>query len=406
MNYAQNFGMLSELTSFLRQNAALIANHDAISYFNDQFNSTTNNYTGNEDQSAVYVMATANIGPQITLIPGIRYQNLQTTYTGARGVENTQSALGGAYNHYDTTVTLNHGFWLPDVSLRYKALSWLDVRLSYTNTLAYPDYNAIIPRIDVSGAATIAYNNYQLVPSRSTNYDLNLSVFDNTIGLLTIGGFLKHIDNLIYPYSFYVTGGSALQYFPPNLATVSPSGTYEVTTYLNDANQATDYGLEFNWQTYLWYLPEPFNGIVLDINYTHTFSSEKYPFVNTEKVGRVLVYDTTTYTARLLYQPDNIINLSLGYDYKGFSVRVSMIYQDDIFSGPDFWPQLRTTTAAYRRWDLSAKQNLPWYGMQIYGDLSNLNGKSDIQLIQAPTGVPQSEQDYGMTADLGIRVEL
>jgi TonB-dependent receptor len=406
MNYPQNFGMLSELTGFLRQNAALIANNDAISYFNDQFNSTTNNYTGNEDQSAAYVMATANIGPQITLIPGIRYQNLQTTYTGVRGVENTQSALGGPYNHYDTTVTLNHGFWLPDVSLRYKALSWLDVRLSYTNTLAYPDYNAIIPRIDVSGIETIAYNNYQLVPSRSTNYDMNFSVYDNSIGLLTIGGFLKHIDNLIYPYSFYVTAGNALQYFPPGLATVTPSGTYEVTTYLNDANQATDYGFEFSWQTFLWYLPEPFNGIVLDINYTHTYSSEKYPYVNTEKVGRTLMYDTTSYTARLLYQPDNIINLSLGYDYKGFSVRISMIYQDNIFSGPDFWPQLRTTTATYRRWDLSAKQNLPWYGLQVYGDLSNLNGESDIQLIQAPTGVPQSEQDYGMTADLGVRVEL
>ena len=90
--------------------------------------------------------------------------------------------------------------------------------LSYTNTLAYPDYNAIIPRIDVSQTGNLYYNNYDLVPSRSTNYDLNFSIFDNTIGLLTIGGFLKQINNLIYPYDFYVLNPTeALQYYPPRL---------------------------------------------------------------------------------------------------------------------------------------------------------------------------------------------
>jgi TonB-dependent receptor len=411
MHYPLNFNMLSALTTFLRQNASLIAqNNDAISYFNDQFNSETYNYTGDENQSAVYVMATANIGPQLTLIPGVRYQNLQTTYTGTRGIENTNSALGLAYNHYDTTVTENHGFWLPDVSLKYKALSWLDVRLSYTNTLAYPDYNAIIPRIDVSEVGSIYYNNYNLVPSRSTNYDLNLSLYDNTLGLITIGGYLKQISNLIYSYNFFVVGQQALQYFPQQLVSIPPTGTYQIYTYINDPYRASDYGLEFSWQTHLWYLPQPLNGLVLDINYTHCYSTEKYPYVNEEFVtsgrSKIEVFDTTSYTDKLLYQPDDIVNLSLGYDYQGFSIRVSMIYEDNIFSGPDFWPALRTTTAAYRRWDISAKQELPWFGVQIYGDVNNLNSENDVQVIQAPTGVPQSEQDYGMTADLGIRLKL
>ncbi|MHB8578890.1 MAG: TonB-dependent receptor [Ignavibacteriaceae bacterium] len=405
MVYPLNFAMLSELTNFLQKNAGLIAANDAVSYFNDQFGSTTYNYTGHENQSAAYVMTTINIGPQITLIPGIRYQNLQTIYTGTRGVENTASALGGPYNHYDTTVTVNHGFWLPDVALRYKPFSWFDMRLSYTNTLAYPDYNSIIPRIDAT-SGYIAWNNFQLVPSRSTNYDLNFSFYNNTIGLLTVGGFLKQIDNLIYPYAFYTSGANALKYFPPSLATIAPSGTYQVTTYVNNSNRATDYGLELDWQTHFWYLPHPFDGLVLDVNFTHVYSSEKYPFVNTEKVGRQIVYVDTSYSARLLYQPDNIANLSLGYDYQGFSIRISMIYQDNIFSGPNFWPQLRTNTSAYTRWDLSAKQDLPWYGLQVYGDLSNINGENDVQVIQAPTGVPQSQQDYGMTADLGIRIKL
>ncbi len=398
-----NLAMLSEMTRFVKANTALIAQNDAIAYFHDNFQSTTNNYIGSENQSAFYVMATFNLGPDITLIPGVRYQDLQTTYTAPRGLENSSSGVGGPYLHYDTTVVVDHAYWLPDVILRYKPLSWFDVRLSYTNTLAYPDYNAIVPRIDVSTGSAISWNNFQLVPSRSTNYDAYLSFYDNSIGLFTIGGFYKQIDNLIYSWSFYVSGAAALQYYPPSLTgTSTPQGVYNVATYVNNPYRIKDYGMECDWQTHFWYLPRPFDGLVLNVNYTHVFSRAQYPYTDTRKEGRVLMYVDTSFTDRLLYQPNDIFNLSLGYDYRGFSIRVSMVSQADIFAGPNYWPQLRTTTSAHKRWDLSAKQNLPWFGLQLYGDLNNVNGANDINVIQG-SGFPQSEQSYGMTADIGLR---
>jgi TonB-dependent receptor len=409
MSYPLNLGMLADLANYLSESTELIAQYAPLSYFNDQALSTMNNYDGYENQSAAYIMTNIDIGPIITIIPGIRYQNLQTVYTASRGIQNTTSDLGGHYNQYDTTVTVNHGFWLPDVSLKYKPFTWFDVRFSYTNTLAYPDFNAIIPKINVSSTqGTINYNNYELVPSRSTNYDLYFSFYTNEIGLFTVGGFLKQIDNLIYPTFFYVQGAEAFKYFPPSLVGGAPvpSGSPQVYTFINDPYRATDYGLEIDWQTHFWYLPHPFDGLILNVNYTHVFSEEKYPYVNLVRIGRLRVPVDTFYTTRLLYQPNNIANVSLGYDYEGFSVRISMIYQDDIFSGPNFYPQLRTTTSAYTRWDLSAKQELPWFGLQIYGNLNNINGENDIQVIEAPTGVPQTQQDYGMTADLGIRLKF
>jgi TonB-dependent receptor len=409
MGYPLNFAMLNQIVNFLDNNIGLIAkNSDAITYSNDSWGSQTYNYNGHENQSAAYIMGTFNIGSDITIIPGVRYQNLQTTYTGTQGQQTSASAQGGPYTHYDSTITVNHGYWLPDVALRYKPESWFDIRLSYTHTLAYPDFEAIIPRIDIpaSTGGTISWNNAYLSPSRSTNYDVYFSFYNNAIGLFTIGGFLKQIHDLIYPWTFYVSGAQALPYYPAELKPNSTPGSYSVATYINDPNEATDYGLELDWQTHFWYLPHPLDGLVLSLNYTHVYSKETYPFVNIEKVGRSILYVDTSFTDRLLYQPDNIANLSVGYDYEGFSVRVSMIYQDNIFSGPNFWPQLRTTTTAYTRWDISAKQDLPWYGLQIYGDLSNVNGESDIDVIQASTGVPQAEQDYGMTADLGLRLKL
>ena len=44
---------------------------------------------------------------------------------------------------------------------------------------------------------------------------------------------------------------------------------------------------------------------------------------------------------RLIDQPNDIFNFSLGYDYKGFSGRFSMLYMDDIFISTDFWPEMR-----------------------------------------------------------------
>jgi TonB-dependent receptor len=402
MGAAVDYSMMAEVSRLLRENGAAIAAVQPEGYAKNNFQSTSYDYFGEEDLSAAYVMMTINIGPQITLIPGVRYQNLRSSYNSARGIQSSLSHY--AYIHYDTTVVTEHGYWLPDVILRYKPFDWLDVRASYTNTLAYPDYNSMIPRIDVA-TGSIAYNNYKIVPSRSTNYDLSVSVFDNTIGLFTAGAFLKQITDLIYPWTHYVSGAEALAYYPPAITPPGiPTGTYAINEYVNDSFRIDNYGMELDWQTHFWYLPEPFKGLVFSANFTHIFSEAEYPYVYLyqRSIRDPVVMKDTSFSDRLLYQPKNIINLSLGYDYEGFSVRVSMLYQDDIFTGTNFWPQLRSNTEAYRRWDISARQHLPWYGLEVYGSLNNINGAKDISKLQVG-GVPRSQQSYGMTAELGLR---
>jgi hypothetical protein len=289
--------------------------------------------------------------------------------------------------------------------VKYKPVSWFDVRLSYTNTLSYPDFSAIIPRIDMSGN-WIGWINYKLKPSRSTNYDAYFSFYDNTVGLFTVGTFLKQIDNLIYPWSFNVAGANVIPYLPWSL-TKSYNGktTYGISTYVNDSYRINDYGVELDWQTHFWYLPGPLSGLVFSVNYTHIFSKAQYPYTYTLVTRSSIKYIDTSFVNRLLYQPNDIANMSLGFDYKGFSIRGSLLYQADIFTSPNFWPQLRGHTAAYKRWDLAVKQELPWYGIQVYGDINNINGANDVSIIQGG-GVPMSEQDYGLTADMGLRITL
>jgi len=104
------------------------------SYYSHDFYSNTHDYSGNDYVSAAYLMAEMNFGPEISLIPGVRYEHIKTSYTGARG-NSTYPFTYLNYRHIDTTVTRTHGFWLPMVHLRYKPLNWFDVRFAYTTSL-------------------------------------------------------------------------------------------------------------------------------------------------------------------------------------------------------------------------------------------------------------------------------
>jgi TonB-dependent receptor len=364
--------------------------------------SNTNDYSGFEHQDAVFGMVTANIGPEITVIAGARYQVLSTSYTAPRGIETSTARY--LYNYRDTTIGETQGRWLPMAHLIYRPFGWLQIRLAYTNTLAYPDYNTITPRID-RGLSSVAWNNYALKQSHSANYDVVVSVLGNGIGLFSIDGFNKQIDNLIFPVSRYVIDPA--QYPGPP---ASPVGV-PVSTYFNDPFVVNLLGIELDWQTHFWYLPGPLSGLVLSANYTHIFSRAKYPLttVSTAYIPDypyvITTYNETYYEDRLIDQPDDIANIAVGYDYSGFSARISMFYQADVFKGENFWPELRTDTGKYLRWDLSVKQTLPWFGLQVFFDLNNLNNARDIDINQG-SGFPTAEQYYGLTADLGLRWKL
>jgi outer membrane receptor protein involved in Fe transport len=54
------------------------------------------------------------------------------------------------------------------------------------------------------------------------------------------------------------------------------SSSDKVYTYLNNNNTAYIRGVEIDWQTNFWYLPEPLNALVLDVNYTKSASHLDY----------------------------------------------------------------------------------------------------------------------------------
>ena len=176
--------------------------------------------------------------------------------------------------------------------------------------------------------------------------------------------------------------------------------------YINNPNRVELWGLESDWQTHFWYLPGVLSGLVLNVNYTHVFSKAQYPFtVVTHPTPLKTVYVDSTYEDKLINQPDNIVNVSLGWDYKGFSILGSMIYQSAIFNSTNFHDQLRTDKKEYLRLDLAAKQKLPWYGIEVFMNINNLNGANDTYIVRG-NGFNDTDESYGLTAQLGFRVNL
>ena len=376
-------------------------------YAPDMKGNIANDYFGNEFENGSYIMVTINLGPLITLIPGVRYQGIETKYTAAYvplwGSVNTYPYT---FPHTDTTVSRYHGYWLPDVTLRYKPFTWCDIRLSYTNTLSYPNFQYITPQIHINSSvqpgSVDRWNNINLQPARSQNFDASVSFYNNDVGLFTVNPFLKRIDNFIFEYGGIGITNPSIYPLPPYTINYTLANTQ-----INNPNRVDVWGIELDWQTHFWYLPTILSGLVMDINYTHNFSNAKYPYHIQFSHGfpPVKVQVDTFYTSRLIDQASDIVNLSVGYDYKGFSARINMIYQADVFHQTNFQASLRQNTSSYTRWDFNAKQDLPWYNLEVFLDVLNINQEPDIQLIEG-SGFPNNEKSYGLTADLGLRWKL
>jgi hypothetical protein len=276
-------------------------------------------------------------------------------------------------------------------------------RASYTSTISYPDFNTFIPKEDIGLANKfVIWNNTAIKPERAHNYDFQISVHNNMIGLFAVSPFLKIIDDEVYnPGTIYLDTNKI-----KTLGFPSYTNLFTLNTYINNPYQIKVWGIETEWQTHFWYLPDPLNGLVMNINYTHIFSQGQFPYTIITHPNRFTqVYVDTSFIDRLYQQPNDVVNISLGYDYKKFSILASMIYQSGVFNQSNFWWTLRSDKAEYLRWDISVKQGLPLSGVDIYLDVNNINKAADTYLVRK-NGFPTSEYNYGLTADVGIRWRL
>ncbi len=389
-------------------------------WYDGPFQHLPNNYKYIEKYYAGFLMGEVSFNQNLTVVGGVRYEQVKSLFATYNLIDGRNPLT---QNVFPVTVYPQNHYLLPMVQAKYSVNEWLDTRYAYTVTLARPDYTQLSPHITMSNdRLNVFAGNPKLKPAHSYGHDLQVTVHNNELGLITLGGFYKIISGFTYftTYKLHMSYDPVTrQYFqiPAGLDSVGsfqiggtvPNNGANLNTYINSPYKAYVKGLEADVQTRFWYLPKPFDGLLMGVNYTHIWSKATYPWRDdrTILVGRQLITKTidSTRTGRLIFQPNDVVNAYLGYDFKGFSGRLSFIFQGNSVSNIGNFAEQDGFTKDYFRVDASARQMLPIEGLQIFLDLNNLNARQN-QSAQASIGAFTNQQNYGLVANLGVRYTL
>ena len=112
------------------------------------------------------------------------------------------------------------------------------------------------------------------------------------------------------------------------------------------------------------------------------------------------------YTDRLLKQPSLLFNVSLGYDYKKFSGRISCNYQDGVLIAEQHRQDAADveSTRPFVKWDMQLKYSLTKQ-FSLYVTLSNFTQSSDRKRRDI-TNYPSRVEYYGSAAYIGFKYDI
>ena len=251
----------------------------------------------------------------------------------------------------------------------------------------------------------ITSGNPDLKHAKAENLDFFVSAYKNKLGLLSAGVFYKRIDNIFYSWRTNLFDQETADAFGwPN------NKGYELRTFIN-SGESTVQGFEIDFQTSFRFLPKAFHGFVLNINYARLYSNTESFFLTNETtlISQVPPIFETVFTNNvrevpLPSQAPHVLNLSLGYDYKGFSSRISGTYQGTQASSYSSNKDFDRFILSFWRWDASVKQKFG-KGWSVFFNLNNFTNQQDISFIRN-VDFRNTVETYGVTGTLGLQYRI
>ena len=391
-------------------------------------------YWDKEKTLAAYVMAEFNVGDNLTVVPGARFQE-ETTDISAYQMQLNGSNQNGLSGPPPLLVESkrNTPGWYPSVNIKYKVSENIQVLGAAFKSLSQPSYGDVTPLLELSGPSspTVTTGNPLLRPSTAWNFDLGATYSNNDIGLVTVNLFYKEISDLIYSmqsftpfYPYPVTGvpsdlydripGPQSGYFDTSWANANNARNVQATIPMNDPAKAYLRGIELSWQTHLWYLPGLLSGIVLDLNASFMSSQQQYPSFLLVQTGgtflkKIYALEYQNVSGSLQDQPKATYNAILGWDYMGFSSRFSFRYQQLTLTNMDTQYGLRDSYYDnVLLFDISLKQAIIGK-LSAFANATNINNHIDDYYYSHPAynnvaagNLPTSNQSYSWAVQVGL----
>ncbi len=350
-------------------------------------------YTARERIESGYIMNETN-WRRLMVMGGVRYENTILDYRATVGqllkLDNEEWVVN---NPREEVNNRSYHEWLPMLHLRYKFTDWLDLRLAATKTLARPNFSSLVPFQIIDDQNRIARSgNPDLQHTTVWNYDAFVSIYTDKFGLFTLGGFYKELENVEYQsQTRLVAPGDALN-------------GYQIITPRNAIGLSYVRGFEIDYQNSFRWMPKPFDGIVLNANFTMINSTTYYPFFSVETQMtppfETVVIDTER-RGQMPGQSDILANVSIGYEKKGFSGRISVVHQGDALFAVGTRAEGDIFTVATTRWDIALSQRFKKNWM-VFVNLNNITNQREAAFLGSPVFSSNIEY-FGFTADVGVR---
>jgi TonB-dependent receptor len=367
---------------------------------------------------AVYIMPEINIGKWMMLIPGARYEYLGADMKAYRGYETTlthsiHENIVWAYNLQDSVAHREDKFLLPMMHLRIKPTKWFYTHFSYTHTLRRPS-GGVAPfeyyNSQMAGSFSYTTGNPDLKTELWRSYDLQFTFHDSKIGLFSVTGFNKTVEDKLWSRSYMRIQGEPIPH-----PVFKENDLVMMTVYENHPYDITLRGFEVEWQTSFWYLPKPMSFITLSANYTYTYGESPNPYTSLYKYRPPgSRYELTGRTDSVVIepmtgQPKHMANVTLGVNIKGFNSYLSYQYAaDKIESSHPNNLRLYVMREPYSRVDFNASYGFNFKNngtLEIILKIANLTNSED-RIKYRSESRPIRVEKYGLTADLGVRYKF
>jgi len=357
---ATQFFDVSTLGAYDFTNAAEFAGEDVPEeYASAEFNA-------HEAILGTYAMYTRT-WKKLTAIAGVRMEQTRNAYEGHlfNLDEGTKT---------DSSSTSQYTNFLPSLLLKYSLTSTSVLRLAGTSSMARPNYFDLVPHSDYSfDDGEASFGNPNLKAARATNVDLSFENYFKNIGLFSVGGFYKYIDNFIYTKrSEEIFGGELFQTERPE-----------------NGNYATVTGMEIAFQRSLgtsgvWKALNVFGNATLTQSKTDGIrENEVIALAGTAPVmlNASLAYDTKKFMARLSF------NHAASYvdEYGGDAT-------EDRFYGAQSFLDFNTYYRVTKK-------------VRVFVDVNNLTNQP-LRYFQNTQEYTMQAEYYGIRAQAGVKWDL
>jgi len=330
-------------------------------------------WEADEDVKAFYGMTNFKFD-KLTVLAGARVEMTNTTYQGWEGdlalVEDGDAEMQEVTDENDYTNVL------PMIHLRYDMNDKLVARAAFTQSLARPDYITLVPYQKFDDGE-LERGNPGLLPTVSTNLDLMVEYYIGTLGIISGGFFTKTMSDYIYN-----------KVEEPEDMMFGDEEVDELIYPLN-GKDATLSGFELQWYQALTFLPTPFDGLGIYLNYTNTTSEAKYE--DREPTS-------------LPGQATNIGNVGLSYEKSGFAAKIAANFHGEYIAEVGGDEDEDIYYADNLQLDFSASYTMK-NNIKIYLDAVNLLN-TPLVYYEGDSEFPIQREFYSFGIRAGVKVDF